>query len=110
MKGSYLGEFEEIVLLAVAMLHSEAYGYAISQTIGTQTGRQVSLSAVHSSLHRLEKKGFLTSQLAGATTQRGGKRRRFFAMTTDGKSALREAHQVRQRMWNLVPTIVWESN
>ena len=110
MKGSYLGEFEEIVLLAVAILHEEAYGYAISQQIETQTGRSVSLSAVHSALHRLEKKEFLTSHLAGATTKRGGKRRRFFTMTTAGKAALHESRQVRQRMWALVPSVVWDVN
>ena len=110
MKGSYLGEFEEIVLLAVAILHDEAYGYAIGQQIEAQTGRSVSLSAVHSALHRLEKKEFLTSRLAGATTRRGGKRRRFFTMTTAGKAALHEAHQVRQRMWALVPPMVWDVN
>ena len=109
MKGSYLGEFEEIVLLAVAILHEEAYGYAISQQIETQTGRSVSLSAVHSALHRLEIKEFLTSRLAGATTKRGGKRRRFFMMTSAGKAALQEARQVRQRMWTLVPPVVWET-
>ena len=108
MKGSYLGEFEEIVLLAVAILHQEAYGYAISQQIETQTGRSVSLSAVHSALHRLEKKEFLISHLAGATTKRGGKRRRFFTMTTAGKAALHESRQVRQRMWALVPSVVWD--
>ena len=109
MKGSYLGEFEEIVVLAVAILHPEAYGYAIGQQIETQTGRSVSLSAVHSALHRLEKKGFLTSRLAGATTQRGGKRRRFFTMTDAGKTALQEARRVRQRMWTLVPAVAWET-
>lgn len=108
MKGSYLGEFEEIVLLAVAILHQEAYGYAIGQQIEAQTGRSVSLSAVHSALNRLEKKEFLTSRLAGATTKRGGKRRRFFTMTTAGKTALHEARQVRQRMWALVPPVVWD--
>ena len=110
MKGSYLGEFEELVLLAVAIQHEEAYGYAIGQQIETQTGRSVSLSAVHSALHRLEKKEFLSSRLAGATTQRGGKRRRFFTMTGAGKAALQEARQVRQRMWTLVPAVVWETN
>jgi DNA-binding PadR family transcriptional regulator len=109
MKGSYLGEFEEIVLLAVAIQHEEAYGYAIGQQIEAQTGRSVSLSAVHSALHRLEKKEFLTSRLAGATTKRGGKRRRFFAITSAGKAALQEAQQVRQRMWTLVPPVVWET-
>ena len=110
MKGSSLGEFEELVLLAVAILHEEAYGYAIGQQLETQTGRSVSLSAIHSALHRLEKKEFLTSRLAGATTQRGGKRRRFFTLTAAGKAALHESRQVRQRMWALVPSVVWNAN
>ena len=110
MKGTYLGEFEEIVLLAVAILHEEAYGYALSQEIETQTNRPVSLSAVHSALHRLEKKGFLESHLAGATTKRGGKRRRFFVMTAEGKAALQEAMEVRQKMWASVPKVVWEGS
>ena len=110
MKGTYLGEFEEIVLLAVAILHEEAYGYALNQEIEGQTQRPVSLSAVHSALHRLEKKGFLASHLAGATTKRGGKRRRFFTMTSEGKAALQEAMEVRQRMWASVPKVVWEGS
>lgn len=110
MKGTQLGEFEEIVLLAAAILQDEAYGYAISKEVAEQTGRAVSLSAIHSALHRLEKKGFLVSHLAGATTQRGGKRRRFFAMTAAGKAALQEARQLRQRMWARVPVVVWETN
>lgn len=110
MKGTYLGEFEEIILLAVGILHPEAYGYAIAQEIETQTGRSVSLSAVHSALHRLEKKDFLRSRLAEATTSRGGKRRRLFEMTAAGKAALQEARQVRQRMWASVPQVVWKGN
>lgn len=109
MKGTYLGEFEEIVLLTTAILGDEAYGYAISREATEQTGRSVSLSAVHSALHRLEKKGFLTSRLAGATTRRGGKRRRFFTPTTAGRAALREARQLRQRLWARVPPAVWQT-
>lgn len=108
MKGTYLGEFEELVLLSCAILYNEAYGYAISQEIEKQTGRSISLSAVHSALHRLEKKGFLTSQLAGATTKRGGKRRRFFIITPEGKSTLQEAMQLRKQMWASIPQIVFQ--
>lgn len=103
----YLGEFEEIVLLAVAILHDEAYGYAINQEIKRQTDRKASLGSVHSVLHRLEGKGYLESHLAGATTKRGGKRRRFFHLTTYGKRALEKKRNVRERMWLAVPRVVF---
>ncbi len=109
MKGTYLGEFEELVLLSAAILYDEAYGYAIAQEIEKQTGRSISLSAVHSALHRLEQKSFLTSRLAGATTKRGGKRRRFFTLTSDGKLALQEAMQLRQQMWAAIPQVVFHT-
>ncbi|MDN5210589.1 helix-turn-helix transcriptional regulator [Fulvivirgaceae bacterium BMA12] len=107
MKGLNLGEFEEIVILAVAILDDKAYGYAISREIQHQTGRIVSLGAVHSALHRLEKKGFLQSHLAGATTKRGGKRRRFFLLTNYGKKAVEEKRRVRENMWLSIPKVVW---
>ena len=106
MKGIYLGEFEEIVMLAVAILHEEAYGYAIGKEIENQTGRSPSLGAIHSALHRLEAKGFLQSHLAGATTKRGGKRRRFFHLTNYGKKAVDEKRRVRENMWLSIPKVV----
>jgi DNA-binding PadR family transcriptional regulator len=91
MKGIYLGEFEEMVLLIVGILYDQAYGLAISKEIARQTERAVHLSAVHSALHRLEKKGFLSSRLAEATQERGGKRKRLFTLTAAGSKALRAA-------------------
>ena len=106
MKGVYLGEFEEIVMLAVAILHEEAYGYAIGKEIENQTGRSPGLGAIHSALHWLEAKGFLQSYLAGATTKRGGKRRRFFHITNYGKKAVEEKRRVRENMWLSIPEVV----
>ena len=84
MKGSYLGEFEEIVLLAVTIQHEEAYRYAIPSADESANRTKRKSSAVHSALHRLEKKEFLSSRLARAT-KRSRKRRRFFTMTKPGK-------------------------
>lgn len=108
MKGTYLGEFEELVLLATAILYDEAYGYAIAKELSTRTGREVSISAVHAALNRLEKKGFLRSRLAEGTTRRGGKKRRFFTLTANGKTSLCEANNLRQNMWSAIPKILFE--
>lgn len=107
MKGVNLGEFEEIVLLAVAILNEDAYGYAINKEILGQTGRKVSLGALHAALHRLENKGYLQSHLAGATTKRGGKRRRFFCLTNYGKKMLEEKRNTREKMWLSIPQVVF---
>ena len=108
MKGSYLGEFEEIVMLATAILHGEAYGYAITKEISSRSKRKASLSAVHAALNRLEKKGYLHSRLADATTKRGGKKRRYFELTSSGKAALKESQQLRQQMWSAIPRVVFD--
>ena len=107
MKGINLGEFEEIVMLAVAIMNEDAYGYAINKEILNQTGRKVSLGALHAALHRLESKGYLQSHLAGATTKRGGKRRRFFCLTNYGKKALEEKRNIRENMWLSIPKVVF---
>jgi DNA-binding PadR family transcriptional regulator len=103
MKGTYLGEFEELVLLTVCVLYDEAYGVAVMESIEQQAGRSASISAVHSALHRLEKKGFLDSQMGGATSERGGRRKRLFTITNDGKEALIEARHLREKLWRLIP-------
>lgn len=61
-----IGELEELVLLIVAKLSEEAYGIAIKNEIETRTGRELSISAIHSTLHRLQKKGYLNSWMGGA--------------------------------------------
>ncbi|GLU52631.1 PadR family transcriptional regulator [Dyadobacter frigoris] len=103
MKGTYLGEFEEIVLLAVAILAGGAYGAAITNEIEQQMGRTVNLGAVHAALHRLEEKGLVASQMGGATKERGGRRKRFFLVTAPGIKALKNIRQVRNQMWDDIP-------
>jgi DNA-binding PadR family transcriptional regulator len=103
MKGTYLGEFEEIVLLAVAILSGDAYGAAVTNEIEQQMGRSVNLGAVHASLHRLEEKGLLSSRMGGATAERGGRSKRLFAVTMAGTRALDTIREIRNRMWDNIP-------
>jgi DNA-binding PadR family transcriptional regulator len=102
--GKYtLGEFEEIVLLTVAILKDEAYGIAIINEMENRLTRSVSIGALQTVLRRLEKKGFLTSEFGEATNIRGGKRKRFFSLTAYGKKILTETKEQRMELWKAVP-------
>ena len=103
---NYLGEFEELVLLTVAILNGEAYGFTITEEIERNTNRSVNMRAVHTALYRLEEKGFAESSLSGATAQRGGRRKRMYTITQQGKNALSEMKNVRNKMWDLIPNTV----
>lgn len=105
MKGTYLGEFEELVLLAVAILSGNAYGAAITNEIEQQMGRSVNLGAVHAALSRLEEKGLVYSKLGGATAERGGRSKRFFSITMAGNKALDNMREIRNRMWDAIPKL-----
>jgi len=98
-----LGEFEEIILLMVAILDGDGYGVTISQALEEHTGRVVTFGTVHNTLIRLEEKGFVRSHLGGATAERGGRRKRLFQVTALGSQALREVQQLRQELWGLLP-------
>ena len=108
MKGTQLGEFEELILLIVGVLYPEAYGLAIRQEITGQIGRKVAIGAVHSALNRLEDKGFLKSELANATHERGGRRKRLFHITAAGKQALQRNYELRSSLWNQIPDLAWK--
>lgn len=103
MKGTYLGEFEEVVLLAVAIRSGDAYGAAVTNEIEQQLARSVSLGAVHSALNRLSEKGLVTSAMGGATQERGGRRKRLFSVTALGYRSLSEIRQFRENMWAAIP-------
>lgn len=106
MKRVYLGEFEEIVLLVVAMLEDDAYGVRITHEIIEQTNRSVRLNQVHASLHRLEDKGMITSKMGDPTPERGGRRKRIFHITAYGRQTLHEIKAVRSHLWKLLPLSV----
>jgi PadR family transcriptional regulator, regulatory protein PadR len=103
IKGNYLGEFEELVLLSVASQPDQAYGVSIRQDIIDETGRNVNISAVHEVLKRLERKGFLKSKMGGATQERGGRRKRYFILTASGRKTLEEAMKLKIQLYKRVP-------
>ena len=102
MRRTYLGEFEEVVLLTVAVLGAGAYGVAITDELDRQTGRSVSISAVHAALHRLEEKGMLSSHMGDATAERGGRRKRLFTVTVLGSRTLHDIRAVRDQLWGSI--------
>lgn len=108
MKGTYLGEFEELVLLAVGMLFGDAYGLAIVDELEKQTGRNIMISSVHKALVRLEDKGYLKSHMGGATAVRGGRDKRLYTLSQAGKKVLNESRELRNAMWKEIPKVVWE--
>lgn len=105
MKGTHLGEFEELVLLTVAALMAEAYSVSICDELARQTGRSAKLGVVHSVLNRLEEKGLLKSRLGEATHVRGGKRKRYYDLTHPGRAALIKAKEIRDQLWLRVPDL-----
>ena len=108
MKGTYLGEFEELVLLTVGILFDDAYGLAIVDELENQTARTVMMSSVHKSLVRLEEKGYLKSHLGGATETRGGRDKRLYTLTQAGIKVLNQSKELRNSMYKQVPKLVWE--
>ncbi|WP_424961035.1 PadR family transcriptional regulator [Ekhidna sp.] len=105
MKGSHLGELEELVLLTVGSLYDEAYGVAVMDEIKEQAGRDMNISAVHAVLRRLEEKGLLKSQMGGSTNERGGRRKRLFTLTKAGKEVLDESIALRTSLYQRIPNI-----
>lgn len=100
MKRSYLGEFEELIMLVVATLKEEgAYAVAIKKELDQQSGRSSNISAVHTTLYRLEEKGLLHSTIGGSTKERGGRSKRFFALTNEGIQALYQVQTLRHQLW-----------
>ena len=105
MGKEFLGEFEELILTMVAALQDDAYGAAITEEIETRLGREVTLSAVHVTLYRLEDKGYIKSRVGGATKERGGRRKRIFTITSAGLAMLRAMKEARLELWKLVPQL-----
>jgi DNA-binding PadR family transcriptional regulator len=108
MKKYYLGEFEEIVLLATAILHKGAYGVSIKEEIETKLDREVSMGALHTALLRLEEKGYVRSSNGEGTEERAGRPRKYFEITAMGKKAMAYAKESRDKMWKAIPKVVLE--
>lgn len=104
--GKYqLGEFEEIVMLTVGVLYGDAYGVSIKKEIEERLNRKVSVGALQSALKRLEDKGHLTSREGESTSERGGRPKRYFAITALGKRAIEETKETRNQLYNAIPKV-----
>jgi PadR family transcriptional regulator, regulatory protein PadR len=103
-----IGEFEEIVMLTVAVLHGNAYGVSIKEEIEQRLKRKVSVGAMRTALKRLEDKGFLESEFGEATAVRGGKRKRYHKITPHGKKALEHVMNSRKELWNAIPKAAFQ--
>lgn len=105
MKKYQLGEFEEIVMLTVAILYDDAYGVSIKKEIETRLNRSVSVGALQSALRRLEDKNYLASQDKDATQERAGRPKRYFKITSLGKEAMQYSRETRNNLWEAIPSI-----
>ena len=106
MKKIQLGEFEEIVLLTVGVLHGNAYGVTIKDEIEQRLKREVTIGALQVTLRRLESKGFLKSNQGESTESRRGRPKLFFEITAYGKKALEYTKETRDELWNSLPKLV----
>jgi PadR family transcriptional regulator len=96
---SWLGEFEQVVMLAILRLEGEAYAPAILDEIEARTGRPSSRGSIYVTLDRLESKGLLASEQNAGPPERGGRPRRYYVLTRDGITALRESRDALRSLW-----------
>ncbi|MCU0418482.1 MAG: PadR family transcriptional regulator [Cyclobacteriaceae bacterium] len=108
MKKYPLGEFEEIVMLTVAILHHEAYGVGIKNEIEARLKRKVSMGAMHTALVRLEDKGYIHSWEGEATAERMGRPKKYFQITALGKKAMEHTRKTREELWRAIPKVALE--
>lgn len=99
-KGEFLGEFEQVVLLAVARLQGKGYGVTVRQEIERRAGRDVSVGSVYSTLARLEEKGMVTSWEGEPKPRRGGRARKHFRVEPAGVRALEASREMMDSMWS----------
>lgn len=100
-----LGEFEEVVMLTVAILGDGAYTISVINEMHERLNRKVSIGAVQTVLRRLEDKGMLKSEFGEATNVRGGKRKRYYGLTSLGGRVLREIKDQRMSLWKAIPSL-----
>ena len=106
MARASIGELEELLLLGIASLVPEAYGFSIKSIIQESASRDINLSAVHASLNRLENKGLIKSQFGEATSKRGGKKKKYFELTAAGVASIRESREIRNNLWSSIAPAV----
>ncbi len=105
MSEQSLGEFEELVLLIVAANNKEAYGVHILKQLEERLGRKLNISGIHVALKRMENKGFVESSYGGITTERGGRRKKYYSITSLGKKVLDRQYELRTSIYQEIPKI-----
>ncbi len=108
MKKYTLGEFEEIVILTIAILHNGAYGVSIKKEIETRLKRGVSMGALHTALVRMEDKGYIKSFYGEETEDRMGRPKKYFQLTALGKKAMSHSKDTREQLWKAIPKVVFD--
>lgn len=103
-----IGDFEELVLLTVAIMDGRAYGIGIIEELEKRTGRSAAIGAVQTALKRMEDKGWVTSDFGEATRERGGKRKRYYTITKSGQKMLTQKKEQRVSLWNAIPKLGWK--
>ena len=103
-----IGEFEELVLLCICVLDDKAYSISIKEEIFQRTNRRVSLSAVQTTLYRMEDKGLVNSFFGESTSVRGGKRKKYFRITALAARHLQELRDMRNMLWKDIPQFTFE--
>ena len=107
-KGTYLAEFEQVVLLALARIDDDAYGMTIYDEILSTTGRESSIPSVYVTLARMEEKGYVSSLTGEPTAKRGGRAKKYYRLETRGADALRRSRMLLDQLWNGVDLGVLE--
>jgi PadR family transcriptional regulator, regulatory protein PadR len=97
--GEYPGEFEVMVLLAIVRLGGDAYGWTVAQELERVAGRSVTSGALYTTINRLEQKGLIRTRTGDATEERGGRPRRYLAVTPEGAASLERARAALDRLW-----------
>lgn len=109
MKKYQLGEFEEVVILTIAILNNEAYSVLIKEDIESRLARTVSMGALHTALKRLEDKGYLKSFAGDTNEERQGRPKRYFEITAMGKKAMQYVKDTREELWRAIPKTVLQT-
>ncbi len=102
-----MGEFEELILLTVAIMNGKAYGVGIIEELESRTGRCAAIGAVQTVLKRMEEKGWVQSQFGEATNERGGKRKRYYTITSEGQNVIAANKEQRNSLWKAIPKLNW---
>jgi DNA-binding PadR family transcriptional regulator len=98
-----LSSHDEVLLLAILSLGDNAYGLTIRKEVSRATGKEWSIGAIYDPLYRLEQKGYVESTLTEPTTERGGRSKRMFVVTSKGSEALKQQRAIRDNLWRRIP-------